>query len=313
MFGVTQRAEGGRPPRRYYRCSGKDCTCSARERRCPQRMAEAATLEAAVWGHVQGLLSDPEALLAQFRDTGQGRRRGRCDAAGGGPEARGPAQATGARGGPTDRRLSGRGDQPGRTGPAASGLSRAASGPDRAARSAGPAPPGGVERPGGAGGPDDVLRPDPFPTGQGDAGGEAGDLAVADRARDRGRGGIGDPPCHPATRPAADRIESRAAQGRIAPGWCGPSTAAPSSCPRPAASPSRTPTPRRRSPGSARPPAHGPSRPGAAPSTTARSPGSRRPMAISSFFPSAVAPIRTRMHWRPPSRRMLKWTPSAQT
>jgi site-specific DNA recombinase len=68
MFGVTQPSEGGRPPRRYYRCSGKDCTCSARERRCGQRMAEAETLEAAVWGHIQGLLSDPEALLAQFRD-----------------------------------------------------------------------------------------------------------------------------------------------------------------------------------------------------------------------------------------------------
>jgi len=68
MHGVTQPSEGGRPPRRYYRCSGKDCTCSARERRCGQRMAEAETLEAAVWGHIQGLLSDPEALLAQFRD-----------------------------------------------------------------------------------------------------------------------------------------------------------------------------------------------------------------------------------------------------
>lgn len=69
MFGVTARAEGGRPPRRYYRCSGKDCTCSAREQRCPQRMAEAPTLEAAVWGHIQRLLSDPEAMMAQFRDT----------------------------------------------------------------------------------------------------------------------------------------------------------------------------------------------------------------------------------------------------
>jgi site-specific DNA recombinase len=68
MFGVTQRAEGGRPPRRYYRCSGKDCTCSAREARCSQRMAEAETLEAAVWVHIQGLLNDPESLLAQFRD-----------------------------------------------------------------------------------------------------------------------------------------------------------------------------------------------------------------------------------------------------
>ena len=68
MYGVTHRSEGGREPRRYYVCGGKDCTCSAREARCTQRMAEAETLEAAVWGHIQGLLSDPEALLAQFRD-----------------------------------------------------------------------------------------------------------------------------------------------------------------------------------------------------------------------------------------------------
>jgi site-specific DNA recombinase len=68
MFGITQRVGGDRPPRRYYRCGGKDCTSSAREARCPQRMAEAEALEAAVWGHVKALLSDPEALLAQFRD-----------------------------------------------------------------------------------------------------------------------------------------------------------------------------------------------------------------------------------------------------
>ncbi len=68
MFGVTLRAEGDLPPRRYYKCSGKDCTCSAREQRCPQRMAEAEALEAAVWGHIKGLLGDPEALLSQFQD-----------------------------------------------------------------------------------------------------------------------------------------------------------------------------------------------------------------------------------------------------
>src|SRR4029077_5060880 len=36
-------------------------------------------------------------------------------------------------------------------------------------------------------------------------------------------------------------------------------------------------------------------------------------MAISSFWPSAVAPIKTRMHCRSSSRRMLKCTPSAHT
>jgi site-specific DNA recombinase len=69
MFGITPTSPPGRSIPRYYRCSGKDCTCSARERRCPQKMTPADSLEEAVWGHVQQLLSDPEALLAQFRDT----------------------------------------------------------------------------------------------------------------------------------------------------------------------------------------------------------------------------------------------------
>jgi site-specific DNA recombinase len=68
MHGVTQKVEGDRQPRRYYRCGGKDCTCSARDDRCPQRMAEAVTLEATVWDHIQGLMRDPEALLAQFHE-----------------------------------------------------------------------------------------------------------------------------------------------------------------------------------------------------------------------------------------------------
>jgi site-specific DNA recombinase len=79
MFGVTPRAEGDLPPRRYYKCNGKDCTCSARERRCPQRMAEAGTLEAAVWGHVKGLLRDPEALLARFHDMARLAAEGEVD------------------------------------------------------------------------------------------------------------------------------------------------------------------------------------------------------------------------------------------
>jgi site-specific DNA recombinase len=79
MFGVTLRAEGDLPPWRYYKCSGKDCTCSARERRCTQRMAEAGTLEAAVWGHIKGLLRDPEALLARFHDMARLAAEGEVD------------------------------------------------------------------------------------------------------------------------------------------------------------------------------------------------------------------------------------------
>ena len=41
MFGVTPTSSPGRSIPRYYRCSGKDCTSSAREHRCPQRMTPA--------------------------------------------------------------------------------------------------------------------------------------------------------------------------------------------------------------------------------------------------------------------------------
>ena len=71
MFGISPTSTQGRSLPRYYRCSGKDCTSSSREHRCSQRMTLAETLEAAVWGHIQQLLSDPEVLLAQFRDTAQ--------------------------------------------------------------------------------------------------------------------------------------------------------------------------------------------------------------------------------------------------
>jgi site-specific DNA recombinase len=64
MFGVTNRAHGGRPEHRYYQCHGKDGVY--RDGRCPRRCVRADELEAAVWQHVQGLLDDPAALLAQF-------------------------------------------------------------------------------------------------------------------------------------------------------------------------------------------------------------------------------------------------------
>lgn len=71
MFGVTHRATARQPQRRYYKCHGKDCLSAAREQPCPQRMAKAEELEAAVWGHVRQLLSDPEALVAQFQSFAQ--------------------------------------------------------------------------------------------------------------------------------------------------------------------------------------------------------------------------------------------------
>src|SRR5262249_54520980 len=64
MFGVTNRARGGRPEHRYYQCHGKEGVY--RDCHCPRRCVRADELEAAVWRHVKGLLDDPAALLAQF-------------------------------------------------------------------------------------------------------------------------------------------------------------------------------------------------------------------------------------------------------
>ncbi len=66
MFGRTHTATASQPERRYYRCHGKDCILSARPAACPSRIIKAEAIEAAVWGHVAGLLASPEQLLAQF-------------------------------------------------------------------------------------------------------------------------------------------------------------------------------------------------------------------------------------------------------
>src|SRR5262249_1318927 len=64
MFGVTNRARGGRREHRYYQCHGKDGVYH--DGRCPRRCVRADELEAPVWQHVKALLDDPTALLAQF-------------------------------------------------------------------------------------------------------------------------------------------------------------------------------------------------------------------------------------------------------
>jgi site-specific DNA recombinase len=66
MFGVTLRDEAGQPQYRYYKCHGKDCVARDRDRPCPRRPVKADELEAAVWGHIEQLLNDPETLLKQF-------------------------------------------------------------------------------------------------------------------------------------------------------------------------------------------------------------------------------------------------------
>ena len=66
MFGRTHRANASQLERRSYQCHGKDCIMSARPTACPSRNIKAEELEAAVWDHVAGLLSDPRRLLAQF-------------------------------------------------------------------------------------------------------------------------------------------------------------------------------------------------------------------------------------------------------
>jgi site-specific DNA recombinase len=67
MFGVTYKARGTQPERRYYDCHGKDCILSAREQPCPRRVVKAAELETAVWQHVVQLLREPDRLLEQFQ------------------------------------------------------------------------------------------------------------------------------------------------------------------------------------------------------------------------------------------------------
>jgi site-specific DNA recombinase len=71
MFGTTYRATARQPQRRYYKCHGKDCLHSGRDEPCPQRLAKARELEAAVWEHLKRLLGDPEALLEQFQKAAQ--------------------------------------------------------------------------------------------------------------------------------------------------------------------------------------------------------------------------------------------------
>jgi site-specific DNA recombinase len=65
MFGVYQKAGEGR---RYYVCRGKDRLFSARTEICPRSQVRAEDIEAAVWTHIVGLLTDPAALLARFKE-----------------------------------------------------------------------------------------------------------------------------------------------------------------------------------------------------------------------------------------------------
>jgi site-specific DNA recombinase len=76
MFGRTYEATATRSQHRYYFCGGQDRLGSAREHACPRGVVNADELEAAVWGHVTRLLSDPLRLLAQFEAFAQAGRDG---------------------------------------------------------------------------------------------------------------------------------------------------------------------------------------------------------------------------------------------
>ena len=65
MVGTTKLTPRG--VRRYYRCGGKDCVRTSRTHPCPRANVDGEALERAVWGHVRGLLADPDRLAAQFR------------------------------------------------------------------------------------------------------------------------------------------------------------------------------------------------------------------------------------------------------
>ena len=62
--GFTRTAGG--VERRYYRCAGVDTVTTGRDTKCPRAMIDAEIIEQAMWGHVVGLLSDPQQLIAQF-------------------------------------------------------------------------------------------------------------------------------------------------------------------------------------------------------------------------------------------------------
>jgi len=66
MYGITRPASARKPVRQVYRCHGKDCVVRARTAICPSRHVNADEIEPVVWGHVAGLLADPDQLLAQF-------------------------------------------------------------------------------------------------------------------------------------------------------------------------------------------------------------------------------------------------------
>jgi site-specific DNA recombinase len=66
IHGCYFPGQGGRPGRRYYRCAGTDPLTTGRDTKCPRARIEADALEAVVWDHVVGLLSDPAQLLGQF-------------------------------------------------------------------------------------------------------------------------------------------------------------------------------------------------------------------------------------------------------
>jgi site-specific DNA recombinase len=68
MFGVTTSGVGGRRVHRYYMCHGKDTLARDRACRCPQSRTKVEELDAAVWGHVKGLLEDPATLASQFEE-----------------------------------------------------------------------------------------------------------------------------------------------------------------------------------------------------------------------------------------------------
>jgi site-specific DNA recombinase len=68
MHGMTHRATARQSQRRYYKCRGKDCLASGRERPCSRRLVKIDDLDAAVWGHIKQLLSDPQKLVKQFQN-----------------------------------------------------------------------------------------------------------------------------------------------------------------------------------------------------------------------------------------------------
>ncbi len=115
MCGVTTSGARGHRVHRYYTCHGKDTVARDRECRCPQARTKADELDAAVWGHVKGLLEDPGTLAAQFEERARQAEALDADSTAAGQKCEAQLRRLDREEQRLVERLPGRGDRPRRT------------------------------------------------------------------------------------------------------------------------------------------------------------------------------------------------------